>query len=159
MSISSYDYDTQRGDSTIDIDDLRKIVYEMENDRDSLADEVERLTDELAETDQETDSLLFETLKEELKLAQTAFEEWVDEWQAQLDDASTLCDEVGRDHSSLFSADSDLGEIAREFAEDIEERGIFNRWPFNCIDWEQAGELLRHDWSSFDYAGESYYGR
>ncbi|MCK9521149.1 MAG: hypothetical protein M0R74_19320 [Dehalococcoidia bacterium] len=50
-------------------------------------------------------------------------------------------------------------EYAQQLADDI---GAVNKdmsWPYTCIDWDQAAEELKQDYSSVDFEGETYYYR
>ena len=33
----------------------------------------------------------------------------------------------------------------------------FTKWPLNCIDWEEAAELLKNDYSSIEIGEDTYY--
>lgn len=62
-------------------------------------------------------------------------------------------------HGAQLVRENCFEDHARELAEDlgvIEDRGP---WPLNCIDWEQAAEELRGDYSSVEIAGATYYFR
>ena len=55
--------------------------------------------------------------------------------------------------------DAYFEDYAREYAEDV---GAINRdtaWPANCIDWEQAADELRMDYSEVELDGVTYYFR
>lgn len=54
-------------------------------------------------------------------------------------------------------------EYFTEYAEELaEELGYINgkaRWPLNCIDWSQAAEELKQDYTSFTMNGTDYWFR
>ncbi len=51
-------------------------------------------------------------------------------------------------------------DYARELANDIYGKEIDDaKWPFSCIDWEQAANELRQDYTSIDFDGETYLTR
>lgn len=55
--------------------------------------------------------------------------------------------------------DSYFKEYAQQLAEDI---GAIDRnaaWPMCCIDWDQAAEELKQDYTSVDYDGVTYWIR
>jgi hypothetical protein len=61
-----------------------------------------------------------------------------------------------------FIRDSYFTKYAEELAKDVgdvpsKEEDI--RWPFNCIDWEAAADLLKEDYSSVEIAGVTYWYR
>jgi hypothetical protein len=59
-----------------------------------------------------------------------------------------------------FIRDSYFTAYAKELAEDV---GYISskddRWPFNCIDWKAAADLLKNDYSSIEIAGVTYWYR
>jgi len=46
---------------------------------------------------------------------------------------------------------------ARELANDL--YGIGEGWPFNCIDWDAAADILKFDYRSVEFDGELFYIR
>ncbi len=52
-------------------------------------------------------------------------------------------------------------EYAEELAMDIGaiDRSQRNHWPYTCLDWEQAAEELKQDYSVIDIRGGTYYYR
>lgn len=60
-----------------------------------------------------------------------------------------------------FIRDSYFEDHARELADDL---GLLvdatgNRWPYTCIDWEQAAIELRGDYSAIEFRGVTYWAR
>lgn len=55
--------------------------------------------------------------------------------------------------------DSYFRDFAEEFAEDIGAINSDAAWPVRYIDWEAAAEALQMDYTAFDYAGVTYWGR
>lgn len=37
--------------------------------------------------------------------------------------------------------------------------GDLNEWPISCINWDEATEELKNDFSEYVLGGETYYGR
>lgn len=58
-----------------------------------------------------------------------------------------------------FIPENDFREYAIEFAEDIGAIENCYHWPATCIDWEQAVDELKQDFSCFEYNGTTYYYR
>ena len=58
-----------------------------------------------------------------------------------------------------FIPENDFKEYAIEFAEDIGAIENCCHWPATCIDWEQAVDELKQDFSCFEYNGTTYYYR
>ena len=50
-------------------------------------------------------------------------------------------------------------DYARELADDIGAVSKDATWPNNCIDWEEAADMLKQDYSSLEMDGETYYTR
>lgn len=50
-------------------------------------------------------------------------------------------------------------EYSREIAFEIEVVSRDEEWPLNCIDWEQAAEALKVDYSPVEFDGETYWVR
>ena len=58
-----------------------------------------------------------------------------------------------------FIPDYEFEDYARELAEDIGAIGKDGEWPTNCIDWEQASNELKIDYSEIEVDGTTYYYR
>lgn len=50
-------------------------------------------------------------------------------------------------------------DYAQEFAEDIGAIDRNAQWPLQYIDWEEAADALKMDYSEVDFDGQAYYGR
>jgi hypothetical protein len=50
-------------------------------------------------------------------------------------------------------------QYAQELAEDIGSIDANARWPYTCIDWEQAARELQYDYTSAEFGGVTYYIR
>jgi hypothetical protein len=55
--------------------------------------------------------------------------------------------------------DSYFEEYAEETARDTGMISGTETWPLNCIDWEEAAELLKEDYFSVDFDGVTYWIR
>jgi hypothetical protein len=56
-----------------------------------------------------------------------------------------------------FIREDEFEHYAFQLAEDIHGRAIGDaEWPFSCIDWKQAADDLRQDYSEVEFDGESY---
>lgn len=59
-------------------------------------------------------------------------------------------------YGATLIRDSYFKEYAQELADDI---GAIDRnatWPLNCIDWDQAADELRSDYTTVDFDGVDY---
>ena len=57
----------------------------------------------------------------------------------------------------LLIRDSYFKDYAQELAEDCGMVDRNAKWPANCIDWEQAASELKHDYTSIDIGGVTYW--
>lgn len=80
-----------------------------------------------------------EELASLVKLASDC-ESWVEDWE----------------HGAQLIRYSHFEAYAQELAEDCGMVDTQAKWPMNCIDWEQAANELKHDYSEVDFAGVSY---
>jgi len=55
--------------------------------------------------------------------------------------------------------DSYFETYARELADDIGAIDKNQSWPNNCIDWEEAADQLKQDYTSVDFDGVEYWVR
>lgn len=58
-----------------------------------------------------------------------------------------------------FIRDSDFEDYARELADDIGAVPEDATWPNNCIDWAQAADELRQDYSAVEIGKVTYWYR
>jgi hypothetical protein len=76
----------------------------------------------------------------------------------QIDEIEAVVgDEFG--HGCQLVRENHFEEHARELAEETGAVDPHAPWPMNCIDWEQAADELRGDYSSVEIAGATYYFR
>ena len=50
-------------------------------------------------------------------------------------------------------------EYAQELADDIGAIPADQSWPCNCIDWDEAAEQLKQDYTEVQFGEETYYVR
>lgn len=56
--------------------------------------------------------------------------------------------------------DSYWREYAQNYAEEVGDPDMREAgWPYNCIDWDKAADMLQMDYSSADYDGVTYWFR
>lgn len=152
-------------DDIIDSRDMYKRQDELErleSDRDDATAEYESaLTDynlALQGDGDETGELkeALDRAAEAMKEAQDAFGEIEAE---ELEILKTAENEIdGYMHGTTLIHETHFKEYAKSYARDVV--GI-NRddyqWPLNCIDWDEAAEQLRSDFSEVIINGETYY--
>lgn len=140
--------------SYLDTRDLEDRRQELEDELDALKSAVTYAEEVLDEADEDD----CDDAEAELEQARRDLDEWDD--QDELDALNNLRDEFDRrswrDGITLIPED-DFEDYARDFAEDIHGDAIRDaRWPFSCIDWGDAADSLRMDYSSVDYEGVTY---
>lgn len=64
----------------------------------------------------------------------------------------------GWEYGAQFIRHDCFTEYAQELAEDIGAIGPAS-WPNTCIDWEWAARELKHDYTTIEYLGQTYYVR
>ena len=62
-------------------------------------------------------------------------------------------------HGECLVRDSYFQRYAQELAEDCGMIQDGARWPYTCIDWEQAARELQQDYTSLEYDGVTYWAR
>lgn len=50
----------------------------------------------------------------------------------------------------------DFKEYAQELAEELDLINAEASWPYTCIDWDQATNDLRSDYSTVEFDGDTY---
>lgn len=131
----------------LDSRDIIARIEELESERDDLA-----YTLEGAEEDKEKTE------------AETVLKEWDEENADELKALKSLQNEAegySEDwrHGAALIRDSYFEDYARSFAEDI---GAIKRdmdWPCNCIDWAEAADQLKQDYTEVDFDGVAYWVR
>jgi hypothetical protein len=146
MSISKYD-------EIIDSRDVIKRIEELEEERQSLQDDVDIANTE----DPPNPSALNE--------AEEALSEWDNADDAEELKALKALAEEGEGYSDWRHGAQLINEdyfetYAREFAEDLHGAEMRSAaWPFSCIDWEQAAAELQQDYSAVDFDGQTFWVR
>ena len=85
-----------------------------------------------------------------------------DEEQDELDILSGLRDQVGDNENfdkwgMSFISDNFFEDYAIELAEDVGDIQDRWRWPFSHIDWKEAADELKGDYSAYDVNGTTYW--
>jgi hypothetical protein len=157
-----------------------------EEARDSLADEIERFADQDAESEQPEEQ--HEDFEEALRVLRAlpegeefgrtvgAYHYWLSlshnvdpDASAELAELEALLGDLsgnggdeqweGEWYPITLIREDYFKEYAQELAEDIGAVNADATWPNNCIDWDQAARELKHDYTSTEYGGVTYYYR
>lgn len=124
-----------------DLIDVRDVIARFEELETELDD---------AHEDSETNEALdlraeFDTLKElleDLKGNGGGDEDWRGDW-----------------YPITLVRDSHFRDFAQQEAEDLDLIKADARWPNNCIDWDQAADELKSDYTTVEFDGVTYWYR
>lgn len=147
--------------NTLDTRDLYTRKCELE----ALRDAVEAAREELTDAGFPTGTMRSEIPEEFshlIKDLDSALEDFGDEEKEELKALEDVENQIGMSaflHGETLIPERDFKEYARELAEDIGAIPDNAKWPCTCIDWEQAAEELKQDYSSLEYEGKTYYFR
>ena len=158
-------------DDIIDSRDLLKLLNEKESDTEALFDQ---WLDEIVEAERESrlerDQPFTDEDKEKFREEQISFENWVEDSEdsdvEEFRSLKAFCEEIDcmsgdslRDGITII-ADSYFENYAQELADDIGDlKGLTSQWPFNHIDWEDAADELKNDYSSVEWDGNEFWIR
>lgn len=153
-------------DDVIDSRDVIERIEELEDERQSLADEVSDAQETLNDAEDDTsvlDAKEIRELKDKFTEASQARSDWDEENGEELTALKNLADE-GANESSDWAYGETLihenyfTEYAQQLVEDIGDlpRGFPH---YIVLDWEQTAENIKVDYSTVDFDGETYYIR
>ena len=103
-----------------------------------------------------------EELESDLELASD--DEEKEEIQEELNPLKELATEAEGyaadwNYGEQLIRDSYFTKYAQELAEDIGATNNEQSWPYTCIDWDQAANELKMDYTSVDFDGVDYWIR
>lgn len=149
--------------------DLYKRQQELQDELDTLLDEIadlkdlkEELDDQYAEEENQKyiDDLTarLEECIEEIEAVEQALAEWQEENQEELDELNTLENQIGEwRYGAALIPEDDFTEYVQDMAEDVGAVGESSSWI--VIDWEATADGVKMDYSTCEYQGETYYFR
>lgn len=151
----------------IDSRDVIDRISYLEDERSTLSDEVENMKETYEDAIDPTSALSRADKKEAKENWQAAIEklkDWDESDEGQeLKALQSLQDEASSSsdwkHGEALIRDSYFQDYARQTAEDCGMLKDSNTWPGRCIDWEQAADELKQDYSSVDFDGVDYWIR
>lgn len=84
--------------------------------------------------------------------------------EAELTTLTALADEASQyasdwKYGEQLIRDSYFEEFAQELAEDCGDLKDAAKWPYTCIDWEQAARELQMDYTIVEFDGVTYWIR
>lgn len=150
-----------KGNKIIDSRDIIARIEELQDERETLKDELEEATDcvkshhndELDENGTYTEHDEYRRCKQELL-------DWDEENKVELDELLALVEQAEGygdwSHGETLILESYFEDYAKELAEDIGSINKDATWPNNHIDWEAAADELKQDYTEVDFGGETY---
>lgn len=158
--------DFSNNDDVIDSRDVTSKIADLESEKDDLQtarDEAQEILDGLDEdaTDEER-----EEVTEALRTAEEALAEWQEdcdggELYKTLTELAEECEGYASDWSygETLIRDSYFENYARDLAVQCGDLKNCDSWPNRCIDWEQAADELKQDYTMVDFGGVDYWIR
>lgn len=151
----------------IDSRDVIELIEQLEGEIEALKEEKEELKSKIGELQDERDETENDRMDDEISELYEKRQEIdveLEELQEQLDPLEALEVEGSSissdwEYGEALIADSYFQEYAQDLAEDL---GYINKevsWPYTCIDWEQAANDLKQDYSCVDFAGQTFWIR
>ena len=145
----------------IDVRDITPRIEELEGLRDAVEavkanradmanaspEEIEQADDAITDAEAEFDEdaqaelAMLLSLMEDLK-GNGGDEQWRGDW-----------------YPLILVRDSHFKDFAQEEAESLDLIKADMRWPYTCIDWDQAATELQSDYTTVEYDGETYWYR
>jgi len=88
-------------------------------------------------------------------------ESYIDDEEGTKEERKVLQELLDDSSADTFVLESYFTEYAKAFAEDV---GYINgpevtAWPYNHIDWEEAANELKGDYTPYEINGYTYYGQ
>jgi hypothetical protein len=149
------------GDNIIDSRDLYRRKCELESLRDdaeNATNDYEEAQSELGGSDEpitDAEERRLGELCEAMKEAQDAFGEPEKEELKELERLENEIDDFM--HGATLVHENYFKKYAEQYADDIGAIDRNAKWPVNCIDWDEAAEQLRSDFSEVAIDGAAYY--
>lgn len=141
--------DISNSDDVIDSRDVIERIKELEDEREAA---IEEAVETMGEEDNE----------EEVR--QTAADNWDDTADGDALKALKALEEEASGspdwrYGETLIRDSYFEDYAQELAEDIGAIDPKANWPTRCINWEQAAEELKQDYTAVEFDGVTYWIR
>lgn len=152
-------------DNVIDSRDVIARIEELESDRSDLLDALTEAQDAHNDALPAPESAKdMGVLSDAVKEAQATLQEWDEGYDGkELKVLRELADEASGcsdwTYGEMLIRDSYFEDYARDLAEDIGSISKDQSWPNNCIDWEQAADQLKQDYTTVEFDGVIYWIR
>jgi multidrug efflux pump subunit AcrA (membrane-fusion protein) len=149
-------------DNVIDSRDVEKRLDELTAEQAALLDALDEARTASEEAQREGRDDLH---AEEVTAAQAALDAWngSDDTGGELARLTALRDQAEGyapdwRYGCTLIRDSYFKDYAQELAEDRDMPKDV-RWPYNCLDWDQAARELQQDYTAVEYGGVTYWVR
>jgi hypothetical protein len=152
------------GENYLNSEDLEKRYEELLDEEQAFKDKLEDLQFTIGDSNSDPDDVELARVARDSLVEEMS--EWDDEYGDELVTLKRVC-EKGRDYVDdwthgvgLYHEDI-FDEHAEELAKDCSDvpRNQWDQCPFNCIDWSEAAELLKQDYTTIEIEGHTYYAR
>ena len=131
---------------TIDTRDLYLRQQELQALKDAF-EEAEAALKEATDDDREELEVTFEAAESEYGSDEEKELKELDELESEISEFR---------HGVQMIPEDDFEDYARELADDIGAVPKDASWPCTCIDWEQAADELKGDYTEVEYQGDTY---
>lgn len=142
------------------IDELNELKEAVSNAKDDVEEARGVYEDEAGSGSEEL--IAWEKAKEALARAETDFDEDLQKELKLLEEVAEEASGYSGDwrHGATLIRESYFEDYAMQFAEDLHGNAVREAsWPFDCINWEQAADALKGDYTGIDFDGVTYYVR
>jgi len=155
-------------DDIIDSRDVIKRIEELQAEREDLQTDLAEIEEELEDERKKhaaagTDFVEREEIEARIKAAKEALAEWEEDNGEELKNLTDLAEQGEGygdwDHGEALIRDSYFKEYAEQLADDIGAIDGNANWPLSCIDWDQAADELKMDYTSVEFDGVTYWMR
>ena len=157
---------TDEIDNSMDVIDSRDIIAridELESEQTDLQDSLDEAEEELESLDEDATNQERMERENAAREAEGALKTFNDDYGEELKVLKSIADECEGygdwSYGEILINEEHFEDYARELAEDIGAIPKDSKWPCTCIDWEQAAEELKADYTSVDFNGTTYYMR
>ena len=152
------------GENILDSRDIIKKIEEIEGDIEGMREEAAEFQVEIDAADAaEEITIPIADRIATLRMDVETLGEQIQDLRDELAPWKELADEFGGygdwDHGEALILESHFKEYAQQLAEDIGAMEDSSRWPGNCIDWDQAADDLKMDYTEATAGGYTYYMR
>ena len=153
----------QIGNDILDSREVQARCDELQEEHADLKDALDEAQGELDSLDADASEADKTAAQDAVDAAEEALSDWIDSNESEFEALKTLCEEGsnyagGWQHGAALVKDSYFVEYAQQLASDMHgTRACDSSWPFNCIDWDQAANLLKQDYTEISAGGESYW--